>query len=206
MTTGLVAVLVAVFGVQLVVGPRVELALGLQPLAIASGEPYRLLSAALLHGSLLHLTFNALALLAFGSQLEEALGRLRFGALCLLAALGGSVASYVASDPRVLGVGASGAIFGVTGGLLVVARRLRYEVRGLLVVLALNLGLGFVVPGIDWRAHVGGLLVGAVFAAGLVHAPVDRSRAVVQATVGVALLVLLLGLTVLRTAALVPWL
>jgi len=205
-TTGLVAVLVAMFGLQLVVGSRVELELGLQPLAIATGEPYRLLTAALLHGSLLHLTFNALALLGFGPQLEQALGRLRFGALCLLAALGGSVASYVASDPRVLGLGASGAIFGVAGGLLVVARRLRHDVRGLLVVLALNLGLGFVVPGIDWRAHLGGFVVGAVFAAGLVYAPADRSRTFVQATVAVGLLVLLLGVTALRTAALLPWL
>lgn len=204
-TVTLVAVLVAVFAVQLATGNRVELELGLQPLAIASGEQYRLVTAAFLHADLLHLTFNALALLSLGPQLEVALGRLRFGALYALSALGGSVASFVLSDPRILGVGASGAIFGVFGGLLVVARRLRYDVRGLLVLLAINLGLGFVVPGIDWRAHLGGLAVGAVLTAAFVHAPPDRHRDAVQATVAGALLVLLLAVTALRTAALVPW-
>lgn len=204
-TTVLVGVLVAVYLLQLVAGPIVELRLGLQPLAIAAGEPYRLVTAAFLHGGLLHLGFNALALLSLGPQLEAALGRLRFGVLYGLAALGGSVASYVLSDPRILGVGASGAIYGVFGGLLVLARRLRYDMRGLAVLLGLNLALGFLVPTIDWRAHLGGLAVGVVLTAALVAAPRDRRRAPVQLTVAGALAVLLLAVAALRTAALVPW-
>lgn len=204
-TSALVAVLVAVFLLQLVAGPRVELRLGLQPLAVAAGEQYRLVTAAFLHGGLLHLAFNALALLSLGPQLEAALGRLRFAALYGLAALGGSVASYVFSDPRILGVGASGAIYGVFGGLLVLARRLRYDMRGLAVLLGLNLALGFLVPSIDWRAHLGGLAVGAALTAALVAAPRDRRRVPVQLTVAGALVVLLLAVAALRTAALVPW-
>lgn len=204
-TTVLVGVLVAVYLLQLVAGPIVELRFGLQPLAVAAGEPYRLVTAAFLHGGLLHLGFNALALLSLGPQLEAALGRLRFSMLYGLAALGGSVASYVLSDPRILGVGASGAIYGVFGGLFVLARRLRYDMRGLAVLLGLNLALGFLVPTIDWRAHLGGLAVGVVLTAALVAAPRDRRRVPVQLTVAGALAVLLLAVAALRTAALVPW-
>jgi membrane associated rhomboid family serine protease len=204
-TRALVAALVVVFLVQLTLGRVVELRFGMQPLAVAAGEQYRLVTSAFLHGGLLHLAFNATALLSLGPQLEAALGRLRFAGLYGLCAFGGSVASYVFSDPRVLGVGASGAIYGVFGGLLIVARRLRYDVRGLAVLLALNLALGFVVPSIDWRAHLGGLAVGAVLTAALVRAPRDRHRSAVQLTVGAALAVLLLAVAALRTAALVPW-
>ena len=164
-TNVLVGVLVVVFLLQLAAGPVVEVRFGMQPLAVAAGEPYRLVTAAFLHGGLLHLAFNAMALLSLGPPLESALGRLRFAGLYALAAPGGSVASYVLSDPRVLGVGASGAIYGIFGGLLVVARRLRYDVRGLAVLLGLNLALGFVVPTIDWRAHLGGLRGGGVLTA-----------------------------------------
>lgn len=201
-TTVLVGVLVAVFLLQLAAGPVVQLRFGLQPLAVAAGEPHRLVTAAFLHAGLLHLGFNAIALLALGPQLEAALGRLRYGVLYGLAALGGSVASYVANDPRVLGVGASGAVYGVLGGLLVVARRERYDVRGLAVLLGLNLVLGFVVPAIDWRAHLGGLATGAVLTAALLGASRDGRRDVAQATAVAGLGVLLLGLAALRTAVL----
>jgi len=132
---------------------------------VAHGEYYRLLTAAFLHGSVLHLLFNMYALFLVGPQLEAAFGRVRFVALYLTAALGGSVASYVFSAPNQGGLGASGAVFGLFAAYYVVARRLNIDSRAITTVLAINLVIGFVVPGIDWRAHLGGLVVGGLVAA-----------------------------------------
>jgi membrane associated rhomboid family serine protease len=143
-------------------------------IAVADGEYYRLLTAAFLHGSLLHLMFNMLALYMLGPGLEAALGRVRFLALYLLSALGGSVTSYALASPLQPSLGASGAIFGLFGATLVISRRLRADVGPILVVLGINLVLSFTIPNIDWRAHIGGLVVGAIIAAGFAYAPRTR--------------------------------
>jgi membrane associated rhomboid family serine protease len=139
---------------------------------VAEGEWYRLLTAAFLHGGLLHLLFNMYALFLVGTAVEAALGRARYAALFILSALGGSAASYVFSDPRVPSVGASGAIFGLFGAFLVISHRLRHDVQQIIGLIVINLIIGFL-PSlhIDWRAHVGGLVAGTVLAAVFVHAP-----------------------------------
>ena len=147
-------------------------------------EPWRFLTAAFLHstGSYLHIIVNMLALWMIGPYLEQALGRARFVALYLLSAVGGSVAVVLLAQPlgawNVGVVGASGAIFGLFGAVLVVMRRLGGDVRGILAVIALNVVIGFVVAGISWPAHLGGLVTGLALGAAYAYAPADRRRVV----------------------------
>ncbi|WP_367183092.1 rhomboid family intramembrane serine protease [uncultured Cellulomonas sp.] len=171
-------------------------------------EPWRFVTAAFLHSpsSLLHIAFNMYALWIVGPYLEATLGRARFVALYLLAAIGGQVGVTLLAAPVPDGgwvtgvVGASGAVFGLFGAVLVVLRRLGGDARQILVFLAINAVLGFVLPGIAWQAHLGGLLTGLALGAAFAHAPRER-RAVwgVAATVGVA--VLLVVLTVAKYAS-----
>lgn len=127
-------------------------------------EPWRLLTAALVHGSVWHLGLNMLALWMIGRSLEPMLGRARFLTLYLISALGGSVAVALLS-PLTPVIGASGAVFGLMGALFVIGRHLGANVTGIVVILGINLALGFL-PGaqISWQAHVGGLVVGALVA------------------------------------------
>jgi membrane associated rhomboid family serine protease len=145
---------------------------GMLPSGIAlAGEWWRLLSAAFLHGGLLHIAFNMYILWIVGQQLERILGHSRFLALYLVSAIGGSVASFVFSSFHTVSVGASGAVFGLMGALVITGRRLRFDVSQMVVLIGLNTVIGFVVPGIDWRAHMGGLLTGAVLALIYTRAP-----------------------------------
>lgn len=168
---------------------------------VAVGQEYRLITAAFLHAGLIHLALNMAALVVLGPPLEKLLGRLRFLTLYVLSALGGSVTAYLLAAPNTLSVGASGAIFGLFGAHYVAARRLGGDAGPVLVMLAINLALTFALPFIDWRAHLGGLVTGAVVTAALVYAP-RAQRGLVQATGCAAVGVLLAALVVARTNAL----
>lgn len=171
MSWGIVGVCVAVFLVQWLVGVNAIAGnFGMQPVAIGlGGEWYRLLTSMFLHGSVLHLLFNMYVLVALGPTLERILGHLRFLVLFVLSGLGGAALSYALSSPMTVSVGASGAIFGLMGALVVAGRRLRYDITMVVVLIAINLVIGFVFSsGIDWRAHVGGLATGAAVAAVMV--------------------------------------
>lgn len=138
-------------------------------------EPWRMLTSALLHqpisipGSVIgltHIAFNMIALVSFGRPLERVIGAPRLVVIYVLGALGGSVGVLFASFFGLISVGtavfgASGAVFAVLGAVAVVQRRLGIDVRSLVVLIGINLALGFVVSGIAWQAHVGGLIVGA---------------------------------------------
>ena len=171
-------------------------------LGVAMGEYYRLLTAAFLHADLLHLALNMMALAVLGPPLEAALGRSRFLALYVLSALGGSVTAFLLAPQNTLGVGASGAIFGLFGAYYVVARRLGGSTGTIVGLLAVNLVITFAVPFIDWRAHLGGLVVGAAVSVALAYAPPGRSRTAVQAGACAAVALVLVVLVVLREAAL----
>ena len=142
-------------------------------------EPWRFLTAAFLHspGSLLHIAFNMYALWLVGPYLEDTLGRWRFVALYLLAAVGGQVGVTLLASPVQGGgwftavVGASGAVFGLFGAVLVVLRRLGRDARQIVVFLAINTVIGFVLPGIAWQAHLGGLVTGLALGAAYAYAP-----------------------------------
>jgi membrane associated rhomboid family serine protease len=166
---------------------------------VADGEYYRLVTAAFLHAGLLHLAMNMFALASLGPVLESALGRIRFVALYLLSALGGSTLSFLLADPGTFGVGASGAIFGVFGAFYVVARRLGGDTRSILTLLVINLVITFVVPFIDWRAHLGGLITGALVASAFAFAPRGPRRTPVQAAACAGMLLLLVVLVAVRS-------
>jgi membrane associated rhomboid family serine protease len=166
-----------------------------EPVGVADGEWYRMLTSAFLHQQIWHLALNMFALWILGSALEPVLGRWRFTALYFLSALGGAAASLMTSD--VISFGASGAVFGLMGALFVVLRRFGRDVSAVLVILALNVVLGFVIPGIDWRAHLGGLVTGAVLAYAFAHAPRGR-RALFSGLACIASLALIVGLVAWR--------
>jgi membrane associated rhomboid family serine protease len=174
----------------------------LHPVAVHSQHQYyRAFTAMFLHANFQHILFNMLALLIVGPAVEVLLGRVRFLVLYLLAGLAGSVASYLLSPVNVYGLGASGAIMGVMGAYVVIGLRRRLPVNAVVLLLGLNLIIGFT-GGIDWRAHLGGLAVGALLAfvydyAGDLR---DRTTAMVL-TVGASVAVfLVLGLLVTGVA------
>ena len=175
---------------------------GMQPVLIAmAGQWYRLVSSMFLHVGLLHLGFNMYVLYLLGPPLERLLGHARFLTLFLVAGLGGSVASYAFSPLGTLSVGASGAIFGLMAAWIVVARRMHQDATQVLVLLGLNVVLGFVLPSVDWRAHLGGAVTGAVLALVLTTArgPQARSRLPQQVAAVVLILVVLAAVALWRT-------
>ena len=176
------------------------------PPAVADGQVYRLLTAAFVHVNLAHLLFNMAALYAAGPAVEEALGHRRFLVLYLLAALGGSVFSFVVGPVFVAGLGASGAIFGVFGAWFSLARAQRSETAVIVFLIAVMLAYSLYDPGIDWRAHVGGLVTGLVVAA--VYARGARrpaaERMLYEAAAAVAVLGLSLALVLLRATQILP--
>ncbi|MGA2931392.1 MAG: rhomboid family intramembrane serine protease [Acidimicrobiales bacterium] len=124
---------------------------------------YRAFTAMWLHANFLHIFFNMLALLIVGPAVEVLLGKARFLALYLIAGLGGSVCSYLLSQPNVAGIGASGAIMGILGAYVVLAGRRHLPMAPVVGLLVLNFLIGFT-GDIDWRAHVGGVITGAALA------------------------------------------
>ncbi|GAA2896308.1 rhomboid family intramembrane serine protease [Streptosporangium fragile] len=158
-----------------------------------NGEWWRLVTGAFLHKPLVssfaltHIVFNMWALYAIGPELERRLGSARFLALYLLSALGGSVAVYLFG---IAAVGASGAIYGLFGALFVLAKRLGYDARGALWLIGINAAITFLVPGISWQGHLGGLVIGSVVAAILAFAPAKNRSAVQWAGCAVVLVAL----------------
>ena len=144
---------------------------------VADGAYWQLLTSAFTHIEVWHIGFNMLALWVLGPQLEMAVGRVRFLALYLLSALAGSTLVYWLADPAGSTIGASGAVFGLMGALLVLAVKVRGDVRGILTWVGINAVITFLFPNISWQGHLGGFLGGALIAAMLVYAPRKRRTA-----------------------------
>ena len=203
-TWTLVGLNVVAYLAQLAVsGPALVYRLGTVPVAIASGEWWRLLTGAFLHapGSFFHILFNMWALTVLGPQLETLLGRLRFVTLYVLSALGGSALIYLIGPPLAPSIGASGAIFGLFGATFVVARRLNLDTRWIVGLLAINLVITFLVPNISWQAHVGGLVTGLVLATAYAYAP-RSSRTAIHVAASVGMIVVIVAIDLLATATL----
>lgn len=164
------------------------------PPAVGHGQWWRLFSAAFLHYGIFHIGFNMWALYVVGRLLEPMLGRLRFIVLYVLSGVGGSLLSVLLGPLNEQAAGASGAIFGLFGALFIVARHLNLATNGIVITIVANLIFTFAVPNIDWRGHVGGLVVGTVVALILSRAPAS-ARARVQAVgiVGVAAVMSVVG-------------
>jgi membrane associated rhomboid family serine protease len=172
-TTALIGLNLAAFLVEVVLGGLRNLDVlvrmgAMVPLLVAQGEYWRLLTAMFLHAGPVHLAFNTLALYLFGGLVESALGTARFLAVYLVAGLFASAASFALSPPGAVAVGASGAVFGLLGAWLAFNLRRRSlslaqsNIQGALLLIGINLALGFTVRGIDNVAHIGGLVAGVV--------------------------------------------
>jgi rhomboid protease GluP len=188
--------------------PRVDQLLewGGNALPFTQVQPWRLFTATLLHGGVLHLAMNMWALWDTGRICEQFYGRLQFAFIYLASGLLGSLASLFFSAAEGVSVGASGAIFGVVGALLAAlftkSDRLNPEWvkavrRSMLFFTAFSLFLGFTVGHIDNSAHIGGLITGAVL--GIVLAeqfdPEEFNKQVVPRAVAGVILVLGIGLS-----------
>lgn len=133
-------------------------------IGVATGEWWRLFTVGFLHAGILHIAFNMYALWLLGPSLEQIFGHRRFLGLYAISLLGGSTASYFFNAPNTPAVGASGAIFGLFGATVVVSRRIGRDASGIYGIIGLNLIIGFLIPQVDWRAHLGGLIAGATAA------------------------------------------
>ncbi|RQN02436.1 rhomboid family intramembrane serine protease [Aeromicrobium camelliae] len=168
---------------------------------VAFGDEYwRLLTSAFLHGGLLHLAFNMLALYLFGPFVESMVGRWRFIATYATVALVASVFVYWLSPPQAATIGASGAVFGMFGLALVFLIRQGQNITGMLVLLAVN-GVISLQAGISWQGHLGGFLTGCLLGAVFVAAPRER-RTLVHVAALVGLWLLSAGAVALRSAEL----
>lgn len=152
--------------------------------ATTGGEWWRLLTSAFLHYGLLHLLLNMWALFSVGGLLERLLGRALYLLLYLASALGGGLLSIAWHGDKLWSAGASGAVFGVCGGLLGYILRHKEALprsvwkplqNSALTFAAYNLFYGAVHPGIDNAAHIGGLVTGIALG-WLIAIPVDPAR------------------------------
>ena len=132
-------------------------------------EPWRWVTGGLVHSpsSVLHILLNTMALGSLGAALEPVLGRWRFLMIFVAAILGGHFAVFVINAWDTFVLGASGGIFGLFGALLITQIRHRTRLRPLAITIGVNIVAGFLIPGIAWEAHLGGLIAGLVLAAAL---------------------------------------
>ena len=137
-------------------------------IGVYNGQWYRLFTIALVHGGILHLLSNMFALWVTGVPLEHALGKIRLITIYLVSLLGGSLTSLILGSPSQVAVGASGAIFGLFGATLIVTRKFGGSTSSMYSVIGVNLVLGFLLPNVDWHAHVGGLAAGCLAALALI--------------------------------------
>jgi membrane associated rhomboid family serine protease len=148
------------------------------------GDWYRLVTAMFLHASLLHLAFNMLALYWLGTVVEQALGSIRFLLVYFASGLAGSAGALVFTDPFTPTVGASGAIFGIMGALLVLEYRATGSLGGQAMgLIVLNLVLTFAIPNISIGGHLGGLAGGILATFALSHFRYAQPRALGPALV-----------------------
>ncbi|GLY67590.1 rhomboid family intramembrane serine protease [Amycolatopsis taiwanensis] len=174
----------------------------LWPRAIAGADQWwRLVTSGFLHYGPIHIGVNMIALWVLGQDLERLLGKGRFIAVYLVSLLGGAVSVYLFDDSNRATAGASGAIYGLLGGILVVVLRLRLNPMPAIATIVLNLIITVSIPNISLLGHLGGLVVGALITAAIVYAPVNR-RLAWQAASMVVLVVALVALVWYRDAQL----
>ena len=207
----LMGLIVVAYAAQWLTGQALTSAWVLNP-GVVGAQPWRLLTSAFLHSptSIIHILFNLYALYAFGPALESFLGRARFVALYLITAIGGSLGVIAIYELAILtdgasiaatggflspssALGASGAIFGLMGAYLPLRRAIGVNFTQLLIVVGINVAIGFVAGGIAWEAHLGGLAVGALIGTVFLRTRRREQRGVqvgLVAGIAVALLVL----------------
>lgn len=184
----------------------------------ALAMPWTFLTAGFLHGSIVHILLNMVALWTVGRYLELSMGWTRYLAVYLISVLGGSVAVFLLTDPLSQAwyggtLGASGGIFGLFGSLFVVNRRMGAQSTQVLVLIGLNLVITFMIPYISWQGHLGGLVIGTATTAmlfalrpkatpGADRVALARHSAIVHSGVIAGAFVLCLVLIAVRVATL----
>lgn len=138
---------------------------------VSDGAAWQLLTSMFTHVEVWHLGFNMLALWFLGPQVEMALGRTRFLVLYFVSGLAGSAMVFWLAGEQTQTLGASGAVFGLIGALLVLVVKVGGNVSQIGVWLLLNAVITFTVPNISWQGHVGGFLGGVLVTAALVYSP-----------------------------------
>ncbi len=161
------------------------------PDGVADGAWWQLVTSLFTHTEIWHIGFNMLALYALGPQLELAVGRARFLALYFVSGLAASATVMWLAIPYSQTLGASGAIFGLMGGLLVIAVKVRGDIRGMLTWIGINFAVTAIfVNNISWQGHVGGFVGGVLVGAILAYAPREnRTRWQVLGIAAVAVVV-----------------
>ncbi|MBJ7472465.1 MAG: rhomboid family intramembrane serine protease [Solirubrobacteraceae bacterium] len=167
----------------------------IDPVGVANGEWYRLITSGFLHSGLLHIGFNMYFIWMFGQLLEPSLGRMRFSLVYFVSLLGGAIGALLYSAPNAQTVGASGAAFGLLGAALVVSKLRRIDglTSDLLMIAGLNFAIGFI-PGLNISigGHLGGFVVGAL-AGYIAFGPLARQRGLVTGILCVAAVALFIG-------------
>ncbi len=164
---------------------------------VAEGEWWRLVTAAFLHASILHIAFNMLALWWIGGPIEAAIGRWRYLALYAVSGLAGSAGALLAA-PEAVTVGASGAIFGLLGAMLVIQWQQTGSIAGpALTLILINLAITFAVPNISYGGHLGGLVGGILATLAITYL---GTRHVAYGRLGLLGLLSLVGLGALSVA------
>ena len=160
-TSLLVGAIALSYLVQLLV-PSYESTLWISGAEFDQGQYWRLVTVALVHGGFFHLGFNLYALHVLGTPVELYFGATKYVVVLLVSLIFGSLASALFNDPYTASVGASGMVFGLFGALALIGARVGIEWRGIIGIVLINFALGFVLGGIDWRAHIGGLVGGTI--------------------------------------------
>lgn len=204
-TRAIIAVTVAVYVLEIVLGNEFVGRFTSWAPAIADGQYYRLLTSVFLHlplneggYALLHIVFNMYILAIYGAQVEQLFGSVRFAFLYLATGFVASAASF-GLQACSNGLGASGAVFGIVGVLIVYlynrqgSRFVDFHLQQLGMFVLINLAIGFMVPRIDNVAHIGGLLAGAALGAGFDRGKLSKATAPAPLQVATGLAVLAVG-------------
>jgi membrane associated rhomboid family serine protease len=169
--------------------------------AVAAGEWWRIYTVVLLHGSITHILFNMWALWVLGPQIERGVGTGPFISLYLASAAVGGAFAYYLGNPRDVGVGASGAIFGLFGIWLSWALHRRGTMQGRAILgqlgflLLINAAIPFIFRNVSWQAHLGGLIAG--FVIGEIWSRITGPNAARKRTAAGALVAVLATISVL---------
>jgi membrane associated rhomboid family serine protease len=170
------------------------------PELTAQGEWWRILTSGFMHFGLIHLALNMAVLYVVGTNVEQELGRLRFSAVYFLSLLGGSASAFYFGTVCQELAGASGAVFGLMGALLILWKRQRRDISTIVVVVGINL-VSNLFTNASLLGHLGGFVIGGLLTLAMVRAPA-QNRNLYQILAVMAAVVLLGGMFALRATAL----
>ncbi|MDO5675888.1 MAG: rhomboid family intramembrane serine protease [Propionibacteriaceae bacterium] len=175
--------------------------LSLAPVDVAfNGAWWQLITSGFSHVALWHIGFNMMVLYLLGPNVEQIVGRWKFLAIYFVSLLGGSAAVMLFSHPLGATLGASGAIYGLLGAVLMLAIKHKGDVRGILTWIGINVAVSFLWANVSWQGHLGGLVGGVLATAAVIYLP-KQYRKFTWPLLGVIALIFI-GLSVFRAGQL----